>query len=359
MVSLMKRVKDNLGITITDVAKKSGVSLATVSRVLNNSGYVKDETRERVLNVIKDTNYSPSAIARSLSKNRTNTIGVIVPDITNSYFGEIIKGISEVAEVSDLNIILFNTDNNIEKEIKALDALKSQRIRGAIMTPNFGDDELNSKYISKLENLDIPIVLVAADVKYANLNGVFVDNMKGAFDATNILIKEGHTKIGIIRGHKSSKAAMDMFMGYHKALCGSNIEIREDYNYFADYRLDIAYDITKNILKMQDRPTALLVSSNMMTLGSVKAIMEEKLSIPDDMAIIGINKIDVFDLVGIGITYVDDSAYELGGTAMGVLNELISKEGISEVKRITIKPTIVLKGSEKKVCERKVYYENK
>jgi LacI family transcriptional regulator len=338
-----------LGITITDIAKKSGVSLATVSRVLNNSGYVKDSTREKILTVIKETNYTPSAIARSLSKNETNTIGIIVPDITNSYFGEIIKGISEVAEESDLNIILFNTDNNIEKEIKALDVLKAQRIKGVIMTPNFGDDELNSQYVNKLENLDIPLVLVAADVKYSNLNGVFVDNMKGAFDATNLLIKEGHTKIGIIRGHKSSQAAMDMFIGYQKALCYNNLEVREDYSYYGDYRLELAYDITKNILKMEDRPSALVVSSNMMTLGSVKAILEEKLSIPEDIAVIGINKTDVFDLVGIGITYVDDSADELGRTAMGVLNELISKEGISGVKRITIKPTIIIKGSEKKI----------
>jgi LacI family transcriptional regulator len=337
-----------MGITITDIAKKSGVSLATVSRVLNNSGYVKDITREKVLNVIKETNYTPSEIARSLSQNKTNTIGVIVPDITNSYFGEIIKGISEVAEQNNLNIILINTDNNIKKEIKALDILKAQRIRGVIMTPNFGDNELNSEYVKKLENLDIPIVLVAADIKYSNLNGVFVDNMKGAFDATNMLIKEGHRKIGIIKGHKSSQPTMDMFMGYEKALHYNNLKLSEDYVYSANFKLDLAYDITKDILKMKDRPTALVICSNMMTLGSVKAILEEKLKIPEDMAIIGINKTDVFDLVGIGITYVDDSADELGRTAMGVLSELITDEKVIGVKRITLKPTIIKKGSEKK-----------
>ena len=147
-----------MGITITDIAKQSGVSLATVSRVLNNSGYVKAETRARVLTVIKETNYTPSAIARSLSKNETNTIGVVVPDITNSYFGEIIKGISEVAEALNLNIILFNTDDNLEKELKALDLLKGQRIQGVIMTPNFGGDNLNSNYVNKLENLGIPLI---------------------------------------------------------------------------------------------------------------------------------------------------------------------------------------------------------
>jgi LacI family transcriptional regulator len=337
-----------MGITITDIAKKSGVSLATVSRVLNNSGYVKAETREKVLSAIKDTNYTPSAIARSLSKSETNTIGVVVPDITNSYFGEIIKGISEVAEQNNLNIILFDTANNMEKELRALNLLKGQRIQGMIMTPNFGGDELNSQYVNKFENLGIPIVLVAADVKYANLNGVFVDNMKGAFDATNILINEGHTKIGIIKGNKSSQPAIDMLMGYEKALCYNNIEVKEDYIYTGDFKLDLAYDITKDILKMENRPTALLVGSDKMTLGCVKAALEEKLSIPEDLAIIGFNKTDVFDLIGIGITYVDDSTIELGRTSMEMLNQLIKNEDTNEVKRITIKPTIILKGSEKK-----------
>lgn len=336
-----------MGITISDIAKKTGVSLATVSRVLNNSGYVKIETREKILNAIKDTNYTPSAIARSLSKNKTNTIGVVVPDITNSYFGEIIKGISEVAEKNDLNIILFNTDDNLDKELKALDVLKAQRIQGVIMTPNFGGDEINTHYINKLENLGIPLVLVAADVKYSNLNGVFVDNMKGAFDATNILIQEGYTKIGIIKGQKDSKPASEMFMGYQKALLYNNLEVREDFIYTADFKLDLAYDITKRILKMEDRPKALFVSSNMMTIGCVKAVLEEKMKIPEDLAIIGFNKIDVFDLINLGISYVDDSALELGRTSMEMLNELIKDENKNDVKRITVRPIVVLKGSEK------------
>jgi len=342
-----------MGITITDIAKKAGVSLATVSRVLNNSGYVKVETRAKVLSAIKETNYTPSAIARSLSKSETNTIGVVVPDITNSYFGEIIKGISEVAEALNLNIILFNTDDNLEKELKALDLLKGQRIQGVIMTPNFGGDELNSNYINKLENLGIPLVLVAADVKYANLNGVFVDNIKGAFDATNILIREGHTKIGIVKGQKGSQPILDMFMGYKKALCYNNIEIREDFIYSGDFKLERAYDITKKILKQEDRPTALLVSSNMMTLGCVKAVLEDKLSVPGDLAIIGFNKNDVFDLIGIGISYVDDSALQLGRTSMEMLSDLIKNENTNTkvVKRITIEPTIVLKGSEKVISK--------
>lgn len=340
--------------TISDVAKKSGVSLATVSRVLNNSGYVKSGTRERVLKAINEINYTPNAIARSLSKNETNTIGVIVPDIANSYFGEILKGISEVSEANDLNIILFNTDDNLEKELRALDMVKAQKIQGVIMTPNFGGDELNTTYINKLENLGVPLVLVAADVKYTNINGVFVDNIKGAFDATNALINEGHIKIGIVKGQKTSQPIKEMFMGYEKSLRFNNIDVREDFIYIADFRSDLAYEVTKEMLKSEDRPTALMVCSNMMTLGCVKAILEANLRIPEDMAIIGFNKNELFDLVGVGISYVDDAAEELGRTSMKMLNQIINEKDSVGVKRITIKPTVVLKGSEKgKSNERK------
>ena len=132
-----------MSITIKDIARKANVSPSTVSRVLNDSGYVKEETRLKINQAIKEMNYTPSAIARSLSRRETNTVGVIVPDITNAYFGEIIQGISHVAEANDLNIIFYNTDNNLQKEIKALNILKEQRIKGVIMTPGFGAEKAN------------------------------------------------------------------------------------------------------------------------------------------------------------------------------------------------------------------------
>ncbi|QAA35120.1 LacI family DNA-binding transcriptional regulator [Clostridium manihotivorum] len=338
-----------MGTTISDIAKKSGVSLATVSRVLNNSGYVKDETRNKVLETIKEMNYTPSAIARSLSKNETNTIGVIVPDITNSYFGELIKGISEVAEASDLNIVLFNTDDNLEKELKALTVIKEHRLKGVIMSPMFGENEFNSNYVNTLENLDIPIIFVVADVKYTSFSGVFVDNIKGGFDATNLLIKEGHKKIGIITGLLSSEPAMDRLMGYKKALAMSNIPIREEYIFKGDFKLSTGYDITKGVLSMDDGPTALVVCSNMMTMGAVKAIFDENKKIPDDLAIVGFDKLEFLDMVGIKITYMEDCPEELGKSSMNMLKEVIENRDVTEKKRVTISPTIIIKGSEKKL----------
>lgn len=337
-------------VTISDIAKKAKVSPATVSRVLNNSGYVKEDTKKRIQDAIREMNYTPSAIARSLSKSETNTIGVIVPDITNSYFGEIIKGISEIAEKNNLNIILFNTDNYLEKEIRALNVLKEQRIKGIIMTPGFGEEKLNDNYIKTISNLNIPIVLVSADIKFTNLNGVFVDNIKGGFEATQLLIKEGHTKVGIITGLLSAEPSSDRLIGYKKALEMNNIAINDKYIFNGEFRLDKAYELTKTILEERDSPTALVVCSNMMTIGVIKAVNEKNKTIPNDLAIVGFNKIDFFDMVGLNITYLEDCPIELGRSAMKMLCEIVINSNYknNEIKRLIIAPKIVVRGSEKK-----------
>ncbi|WP_238918975.1 LacI family DNA-binding transcriptional regulator [Clostridium sp. YIM B02555] len=335
--------------TISDIAKRAKVSPATVSRVLNSSGYVKEDTKQRILTAIKEMNYTPSAIARSLSKSETNTIGIIVPDITNTYFGEIIKGVSEIAEKSNLNIILFNTDNYLEKEIRAINLLKEQRIKGIIMTPGFGEEKFNETYLKTITSLNVPIILVSADIKFTQLNGVFVDNIKGGYDATNLLIKEGHNKIGIMTGLLSSEPTTDMLEGYKKALFDNNIKLNKNYIYHGEFKLEKAYELTKKMLCEDDPPTALFVCSNMMTMGVIKALKEEHKDIPKDLAIVGFNKIDLLDIVGINITYMEDSPLELGRAAMEMLSQIFSDAEMTDVRRMIISPQIIIRGSEKKL----------
>jgi len=338
-----------VSVTISDIAKEAKVSSATVSRVLNDSGYVKEETKQRILDVIKEKNYVPSAIARSLSKSETNTIGIIVPDITNPYFGEIIKGVSEIAEKNNLNIILFNTDNYLEKEIRAINLLKEQRIKGIIMTPGFGEEKFNETYINTITNLNVPIILVSADIKFIKLNGVLVDHIKGGFDATDLLIKEGHTKIGVMAGLLSSEAVIDRLEGYKEALKENNIPFNEKNIYYGDFKLQKAYELTKNLIKEEDRPTALITFSNMMTMGVIKALKEENKNIPQDLAIVGFNRIDFLDIVGLNITYMEDCPVELGKASMEMLCDILSNTDNREAKRLIIAPQIVIQGSEKKV----------
>ncbi|ABK61547.1 MULTISPECIES: LacI family DNA-binding transcriptional regulator [Clostridium] len=334
-------------VTISDIAKEANVSQTTVSRVLNNSGYVKDETRKKVLKVMKDLNYSPSAIARSLSTKKTNIIGVIVPDIKNPFFGDAIKGISNIADNHNLNIILCDADDNIEKEIKAIKLLKQQRIEGMIITPTSVEDEFNSKYLAAIENVGIPVVLLEGNVKYSNFSGVFIDNIEGAFKGTEALIKNGHTKIAIITGRMNSQSAKDRLVGYKKALAINNIPLNEDYIFYGDYRMESGYELTNKMLSMKDKPTAVFVSSNMMTIGCVKSIFQHNCKIPGDMAVMGYDDLDMMSLFGVNISYVSVPTMELGMKSMNMLLEELDKGKDREIKRIILSPKVVLKGSEK------------
>lgn len=342
-----------MAVTINDIAKAAGVSRTTVSRVLNDSGYVKEETREKILKAINELNYTPSAIARSLSTNKTNTIGVIVPEINNPFFGEIIKGISSVADEHNLNIILFNTDDSREKELKALQLLKGQRIQGIIITPTYPEDKFNSEYLNTLENLGIPVVLIDGHVNYFNFSGVFIDHIKGAFDGTSAFIKEGHKKIAIITGDMDSRPARDRLTGYKKALVMNNLPVEEKYIFYGDYKHESAYNATKQILRMEDRPTAIFVMSNMMILGCMKALYEEGIRVPEDIAIMGFDKINALNIVGMNISFINGPTIEMGRTGMELLiDNLDNKSNKKEIKRITLLPELVLKGSEKYIEDR-------
>jgi len=336
-----------MSVTINDIAKKARVSHATISRVLNNSGYVKAETREKVIKVIKDMNYTPSAIARSLSRSKTNTIGVIVPDINNLFFGEIIKGITEIADEHNLNIILCDTDENKDKEIKAINVLREQRIQGLLITPTCYKELGNNENLKALKNLGIPIILIDGHVEYLDFSGVFINHTRGAYDGTTTLIEVGHTKIAIITGDMNSRPAKERLHGYEKALQANNIPINDDYIFYGDYKHETAYVITKQILRMDNRPTAIFVTSNTMILGCIKAFYEEKIDIPRDMAIIGFDKVDMLNIIGMNISFINGPSIELGRIGMKMLLENLNSKEPTEIKRQTILPELVLKGSEK------------
>lgn len=338
-----------MSITISHIAAAAGVSQTTVSRVLNNSSYVKEETKEKVLKVIKELNYTPSAIARSLSTNKTNTIGVIVPDINNPFFGEIIKGISEVADEHNLNVILCDADENISKELKALKFLKEQRMQGIIITPTSVEDKLIKEYLSILGTMNIPIILLEGHVKYPKFSGVFINNINGAYMATEALIKEGHKKIAIITGRINSQGAKDRLEGYKKALCDHNIALDEKYIFYGDYKLESGYICTKEILKIKNRPSAIFVNNNMMTLGCIKALKEEEISIPKDMALIGFDNLEILNILGMNISYVSSPTIEIGKQSMKMLISDLNNNDKRKTKNLTLMPELVLKGSEKKI----------
>jgi LacI family transcriptional regulator len=337
--------------TIRDIAREAKVSSATVSRVLNNSGYVKKETRDKIINTIEKMDYVPSAIARSLSNMETNTIGVVVPDIQNPFFGEVIKGISSIADQHNLKILLCDTDENYhDKEIKHLAMLKEQRIRGLIITPTSEENELNSEFLKSLENLGIPIVLLDRDVKYSNFDGVFIDNIGGAFAATNALIQEGHVRIAHIAGPITSLPGRDRLEGYRKAYLVNNVPFDDQLVFYGDFKQRSGYELTKQILKLAEKPSAIFVANNLMTMGCVKALREAHLNIPDNIALIGFDEVEAFSILGLNISYVSRPTVEMGQAAMDILlGKLNIKNAFLPTRRITLPTRLILEGSEKLV----------
>ena len=317
---------------IKDIAQKAGVSLATVSRVINGSGYVKKETKDLVLKTMEELNYPLNTYHH---RSRSNIIGVVIPDIANPFFSEVLKGINKVADDEKLNIILCNTDENIEKEISYLEMLKGHNIKGLIITPTTDQNEFNRKYLDR-------------DIQFSHYDAVFLDSIKGAYEGVEALIKEGHRKVAIISGPTSSKPGRDRFNGYKKALYMNNIDEDEKYIFFGDFKLESGYNITKKILKMSDPPTAVFVSNNMMTMGCIKALTEEKVNIPQDIAVVGFDDIEAFNLMNLNISTVSRPTSQMGEAAMQILMERLNgKGGNGSIKEVILSPSLTLRGSEK------------
>jgi len=335
---------------IRDIAQKSGVSLSTVSRVLNNSGYVKTETKELVLKAVQELGFSHDFVSKKTKKQHKNKIiGVVIPDITNPFFGEVIKGINKVADNEELNFILCDTNENVDKEIRYLEMLKEHNIKGLIITPATDQNEFNRNYLVQLDNMGVPIVLLDRDIKYSHFDTVFLDNIKGAYQAVEALIEEGHEKIAIIAGPITSKPGRDRVSGYQKALGMNGIHEDEKYMFYGDFRLESGYNLTKEILNMNEPPSAIFVSNNMMTIGCIKALFEMNVRIPQDMAIVGFDDIYIFNVINLNISTVSRPTSLMGEEAMNILMERLNKKGGDNktIKKVILPPCLILRGSEK------------
>jgi len=339
-----------------DIALKAGVSVATVSRVMNYSGYVKDATKELVLSAYNKLAQDDKIFIQSLKSEKTNIIGVVIPDISNPFFGEVIKGISRVADKKSASLLVCNTEEQIEKELKYLDLFKTNNIMGLIITPKTDQVGYNSKYLYHLEDIGVPIVLLDRGINISHFNSVFVNNMSGSFDAVSAFINEGHKDIAIISGPMSSKPGRERFYGYENAIRGNGIEINNDYIFYGDFSLNSGYEITKKILELEKRPTAIFATNNLMAQGCVKALIEKGLSIPNDIALIGFDDVDMFEIMNMNISTVSRPTELMGEVAAEVLFDLIedidkNTPRPSSIKEVLLETKLVLRGSEKLITK--------
>lgn len=336
---------------IKSIAKLAGVSTTTVSRVLNDSPYVSDKTRKRILQIIEENDYIPNSVARNLHQKYSNKIGVIVADITNEFFSSAINGISKVMDENGFQVLFYNTDENLKKESKALYSIFEERLSGLIISPVSSTDKGTLENLKKLTvKMNTPVVLLDRNIEGINLDAVFVDNGYGSKRAVNALIKQGHKDIAIITGPITSTPGNYRFRGYVDALSENNIPIKEDYIVSGDFKISKAYEQTKRLLNLDNPPTAIFLSNNMTTLGALKYLKEKSYKIGEDISIIGFDEINPFKVIDYSFSYVGRDAEEQGRIAAEVLLDRIDKrnKGIDyEVKRIVLDCYLSLNGSEK------------
>lgn len=340
-------------ITISEIAEEAHVSCATVSRVINHSGPVKQETREQVEKVIQKYNFSTHSNVKSRESVELETIAVVVPDVSNPFFSDIIKGINQEMDLHYV-VAVYDTDENEVKECLVLKKLKKQAIKGLIIVPTTDTNEFNGDYLKLLEGIGIPIYLVDRDVKYSNFDGIFLDDIKGAFDTATALMEEGHQRIAMISGPTTSKTGRDRLRGFRKAFMMKDLEYDENLVFYGDFRIESGYNLTNKILSMDPMPTAIFAANNEMGLGALKSISEHHLKIPDDISFIVFDPFDTCDILN--ISYVARPTKEMGKSAARQMMEKIKAVPgriENETDRRTLIPHLVLKGSEKMGDQRK------
>jgi LacI family transcriptional regulator len=259
------------------------VSKSTVSHVINNTRFVEEETKQRVLSVIADLGYHPSLVARSLTTNRTGTIGVIVSDATNSFFGDVLRGIEDILQPLNYSLVVCNTDEILERENHYIDLLLRQRVDGIIAAATSQKWEV----LNRAPLQHTPVIFL--DRAYEGMEGPFVgvDNLGGAYLGVNHLIDYGHRDIGILAGFQRLSTMRERLAGFQKALRENKIEIPTEWMIESGLGIEPGRESALQILSLPKRPSALFISNNFLTLGAMLAIRELGLRCPDDISLVG------------------------------------------------------------------------
>jgi LacI family transcriptional regulator len=322
--------------TVHDVAKLAGVSPITVSRVINNSGYISAATRDRVEAAIKEIAYVPNTLARGLRSKRTNTMALVVTDITNPYFTSMARGVEDVAGASNYAVIYCNTDESETKEEKYANILAQRQVDGVLLVPACG----NAKIINFLESNDISVVVLDRRVSGVNTDFVRSDSEDGANRLIKLLIGLGHERIAVITGPKKVSTAVDRVKGYRQALVDAGLNENE-LIYYGSFTQQSGYDFTKQAMLQSPKPTAIFAANNFILLGVVKALRELQLKVPEDVSVVGFDDFPESMLVKPFFTAVLQPAYEMGRLAAELLLKRISGELSGECQKIILPTEII------------------
>jgi DNA-binding LacI/PurR family transcriptional regulator len=308
--------------SMNEVAKKAGVSVATVSRVLNKSTNVNEETKARILKAIKALNYQPNRVAKRLRSKSisSNLLGVLIPDIENPFYVDVLRGIEDIAYMHNYAIIMCNFGQDEKKEKLYLEILQSESIDGLIAAPA-NEDDLQLK---KMVNDGLPVVCVDRGLKGTEVDLVIVDNVKGAYLAVDHLISKGYKRIAYISGLLSIPSSRYREEGYRKALNDNNIDFDPELVKYGNSKHQSGVELCEELLNLKDPPDAIFTGNNLITLGALETIHRRSLLIPDDIAMVGFDDMYWASSLNPPLTAIRQPAMEIGQRAGELLIQRIN-----------------------------------
>ncbi len=333
-------------VSIRDVAERAGVSTATVSHVINETRFVREETRQKVLDAIEALNYQPSAIARSLATNSTQTIGLIISDIANPFFTAVARGVQDEIHQHGYHTIFCNTDEDPDREDEYLRLLSARQIDGLIIAPT----GVRSERLIRMAEAGTPIVLLDRETPDIDAPLIGVDNEGGAYQATKYLIELGHRCIAILIGMETISTQIRRFNGYKRALQKAGIAFDENLIVRADSRsysnqlallnsplsgfvtnnqmTPTAYHVLQRLLDSSKTPSAIFITNNEMTVGALHALRQQGLRCPEDISLISFDDHDWAPIFSPPLTVVRQPTYQLGQVAASLLMKTLKQEEV-------------------------------
>ena len=330
--------------TIRDIAKLAGVSIATVSRVINNNYPVSDKTEYLVKKAMEELDYRPNANARSLRSKKTRLIALVIADLSNRFFMDAAKGLEAVIADSDYNLIIASSGGEVKKEQKLIDSLLEMRIAGLVIACI----DRNPKKLFTCESMGVPVVLIDRKVEAINTNQVLWDNRDGAYQLTKHLIDHGHKRIAIVNVSLKNSNGQERLAGFKLALRNSGIPCQKEYISKSNFRQEEAYEFVMKVMRLPVPPTAIFCANNIMLEGTLKALRELNLQIYDDVSVVIFGNPECNNYLERKITAATQDTWTMGQTAGKVICDLLENNHIHKTQ-IVLKTEIIPGASVKEI----------
>jgi len=328
--------------TMKEVAQAAGVSITTVSHVLNQTRFVSDELSARVLEAIRELNYQPNVLARGLRIGQTNTIGLVVPDNSNPFFAEVARIIVNEGFENGYNVILCNSDNDLEKEAAYIDVLVSKKVDGIIFITTAEEQA----HFQELVAREVPVVVADRELPEVSVDTVLVDNLAGGYSATRYLLELGHRRIGLITGLSSLTPSADRVAGYVNALAESGIDPDETLIVPGKFGYQDGEEAAVQLMSLPRPPTAIFACNDLMAIGALRALRNLQVPVPDLVSVVGFDDIELASAVYPALTTVAQPTSEIATMSLKLLlNRIQRNDHTVGGRKEVLQPELIVRDS--------------